>query len=395
VLTFRDLVDRMETQYVWVDTPVALEDLMARIHAEPLVAIDTESNSMHAYYEKVCLIQLSVPGLDALIDPFALELAELGNVLADPRIEKVFHGADYDLLCLRRGFGFEVRNLFDTVTAARLLGWKNYGLAALLTERFGHSADKRFQRYDWAQRPLSVEALAYARYDTHFLLALRELLLAELAADARDDEFRHACQRQCDVEPRVKTFDPTDFWRIKGARELDPAGQSVLHALFVWRERLAQTLDRPVYRVLPDGALVALARVKPGAREDLLGLRGLPRPLLARHGRELVAVVQEGRQGVAPPPSKGPVRLPRAVNDRLERLREWRRAVASERGIEADLVVSKRALLAVAEANPSESSELERIAELDAWERERYGTAILASIRVAPPPAEQKPRDPS
>ena len=153
--------------------------------------MNTESNSLHAYRERVCLIQFSTPATDYLLDPLALpDLSPLTPIFANPKIEKVFHAIEYDIICLKRDFGFEVANIFDTMQATRILGEKQVGLDAILAAKLGIVINKKYQKADWADRPLSPEMLNYARLDTHYLLPLRDILHAELAATGRWDLAR-------------------------------------------------------------------------------------------------------------------------------------------------------------------------------------------------------------
>ncbi len=158
-----------------------LNHLVDELTCQSRIAVDTESNSLHAYRERVCLIQFSTAETDYLVDPLTLEnLDILGPIFSDPEIEKVFHAAEYDLICLRRDYGFEFANLFDTMQAGRILGRKQAGLDRLIEEKFNLKVNKRFQKADWGARPLSPDLMLYARLDTHFLLPLRDLLKTEL-----------------------------------------------------------------------------------------------------------------------------------------------------------------------------------------------------------------------
>ncbi|NCP16252.1 ribonuclease D, partial [bacterium] len=166
---------------VWISTPVALQKLAGELTRQPRLAVDTESNSLHAYREQVCLIQFSTHETDYLLDPLKLnDLSPLAPIFANPKIEKTFHAAEYDIITLKRDFGFSFANIFDTMQAARILGYKQVGLDSILAERFGVVVNKRYQKADWGRRPLSRDELNYARFDTHYLLSLRDLLQAEL-----------------------------------------------------------------------------------------------------------------------------------------------------------------------------------------------------------------------
>ena len=371
-----------EAEVEWIAEDDAFLRWIDRAMHEPVVAVDTESNSMYAYFERICLVQMTIPGVDVLVDALAVDLSPIGALLEAAGVQKVFHGADYDVLCFKRAHGFKVANLFDTMLAARVLGWPNYGLASILGDAFGHRSDKKFQRYDWGQRPLATEARAYARYDTHFLLQLRERQLQQLAERDRIEEFEHACQRQAAVEPRPKTFDANDFWQIKGARDLDAAGAGVLRALYVWRDALARKLDRPPFRVMPDSALVAVARAKPHDENGLGRIKGVPKPVLRRNARDVLRLVRDGGEGEAPPPPrpKAP-KIPRAVAQRYEALRGWRKERAAALGVEPDIVLAKGTLMAVAQAAPDTLDDLRPISELDDWERERYGLQLLEALK--------------
>lgn len=367
----------------YVDTLAGLEALLERLRAAPRFALDTESNSMHAHRERICLVQVSLPDLDAIIDPLAVDIRALGPVLADPAIEKVMHGADYDILCFKRELGFAFAGLYDTMIAARVLGWPAHGLAAILLERFDVRLDKRMQRFDWGQRPLPTAALEYARWDTHLLLALRDAQVAELAELDRAAELAHACLRQTRVEPRPSRADALGMWRIKGARQLPPAGRAVLWALHELREAVAAELDRPVFRVATDEVLMTLARHPPGDEVELAAVRGL-HPALRGAGRaRLYEAIEAGL--AAEPPRPPPVdRGPsREVMARFDALRAWRKATGVERGVEPDLVLGKEALMTVAVADPRTLDELRSCGALDEWELPRYGAALLRALRSA------------
>lgn len=175
-----------------------LRALAEKLAAEPLIAVDTESNSLHAYQERVCLIQFSIPSGDFLVDPLSLDtLAPLAPLFADPKYEKIFHAAEYDLICLKRDFDFTFTNLFDTMFAARILGRNKVGLGSILEEEFHVVLNKKYQRADWGQRPLPSYLLAYAQLDTHYLIPLRTRLREQLRQrnlwPLAEEDFNRLC----------------------------------------------------------------------------------------------------------------------------------------------------------------------------------------------------------
>jgi len=278
-------------QPVLVADAPALQGLVGALAGEPAIALDTESNSFHVYRERVCLIQISTRETDWVVDPFAVDLRPLGPVLAAvPAL--VLHGADYDVRCLKREYGFALPALFDTMAAARRLGRLGLGLSALVEEQFGVRLSKDFQRSDWGRRPLTVEQVSYAALDTHFLLPLYETLAAELRARDLWSEAAQEFGRIAAVEPRPRVFDPEGWRKMKGARELDLAGGAVLRALWVAREERASALDRPPFKVMPEQSMVEVARRRPRGEAELLRVPGVTTVVLRRMGAAVLAAIQ-------------------------------------------------------------------------------------------------------
>src|SRR5262245_17520024 len=165
----------------WIRTPDDLRAYVGRLDGARALALDSESDSLYHFKEKVCLVQLaSDRGEAALLDPLALrDLAPLHKVMADPKVAKVLHGADYDVTTLKRDFGFVFAGLFDTMIASRFLGLPAIGLQAVALAELGIALSKDSQKDDWSVRPLSPRQEAYALADVRHLLALQQKLEAK------------------------------------------------------------------------------------------------------------------------------------------------------------------------------------------------------------------------
>jgi ribonuclease D len=355
-----------------------LEDLRQVLASQPRIAVDTESNSLYAYQEQVCLMQFSVPGADYILDMLAgLDVSWLGALFANPDVEKVFHAAEYDVMCLHRDYGFEFVHLFDTMWAARLLGWKRFGLGSILEDVFGVHTNKRYQRYNWGERPLDPKALTYACLDTHYLLPLRDMQIKALKERGLWGEAQNHFAGVAASEPTFTSFDPEDFWRVKGAWDLSKRQQAVLRELYIWRDHTARRRDRPPFKVLNDHILVALAQAQPGTTRAMKSIRGLKAYHARRYGKGVLSAIRRGLQAPLPEPPPPPPRHSEAEVDRYETLRSWRNQTAERRGVEADVVMTNAVLWAVAEQNPETLDELAQVEELEAWRQERYGEAML------------------
>jgi ribonuclease D len=275
----------------FVSGPDALEDLGRRLSVEPVVALDTESNSFHAYRERVCLIQISIPGADFIVDPIAVDVGPLGAVLGGER-ELVLHGADYDVRCLRREYGWDLGRIFDTMVAARRLGSKELGLAALVQANFGVRLTKEHQRADWARRPLTREQLRYAAMDTHFLLPLHASLSGSLRERGMEEEARREFDRIAAAKAHARVFDPEGWRKLKGARDLDAEGKKVLRALWIAREARASALDRPPFKVVPETAMVELARTRPHDEHRVRAVPGITPRVMEQAGEAILGALR-------------------------------------------------------------------------------------------------------
>jgi len=355
---------------------------------QPAVAVDTESDSLYAYHYKVCLIQLSTAQADYLVDPLALpDMSALGDLFADSAVQKVFHAAENDIIALKRGYDMSFANIFDTLWAARVLGWASRNLAAILEERFGVAVDKRMQRTDWGKRPLTPQQLSYARLDSHYLLALRDEQLAELTERGRTAEATEAFVRITHAAWEEKPFDPEGFWRLNGARKLPGRALAVLRELYLWRAEQASELDRPLFKVMGDGALLRLAELQPTDRGALQQVPGVGRSLVAWQGRSILAAIARGQEAPIPHPPKRRVGRTHdaAAQDRFERLRAWRNGRAEARGVDPDVVLSNEELHAIAQRHPTTLDGLAEIETLGSWRRETYGPELLDVLKGTTP----------
>ncbi len=252
--------------------------LIRKLEKAAFVAVDTESNSFYAYFNRICLIQVSTEVEDFIIDPFSVgDITAFGEILANPGIEKIFHAAPNDISGLKRDYKFSVQNIFDTSIAAKVLGYQQLGLAPILLEHFGISLNKKWQRYDWGKRPLRHEQIEYARFDTHFLIPLRHNLATELEKKDLFNTAREAFQKVCEQEIPEKHFRPADCLHIFGAQALDVTGKRILKALYQFREKEARRRDRAPFRILTNETLIRLALQRPKSIQDFSKIKGIPR----------------------------------------------------------------------------------------------------------------------
>ena len=235
-----------------------LDELLPLLRDSSWIAVDTEADSLHAYPEKLCLMQFSLAQGDFLVDTLAgLDLKPLFKFLADR--ELIFHGADYDLRLLRKTFGFVPKTIFDTMTAGRLLGYKQFGLRHLVETHLGVKLEKGPQKMNWARRPLTPRMEDYARNDTRYLKALSDILRQELAAKGRASWQMETCQQLIADCAEMPVPNTESQWRMKGSDRLNPRGLAILRELWKWREKEAVAANKPPFFVLNHDILLRLA----------------------------------------------------------------------------------------------------------------------------------------
>jgi ribonuclease D len=242
--------------------------------------------------------------------------------------------------------------------------------------------NKRFQRANWGERPLTSELLDYARLDTRYLVQLRGLQQAELASAGRLVEAQEEFAR---LERIVGAGGPNEgkpnaLWRINGARDLSPAQAAVLRELHEYREQQAERADRPPFKIMSDQTLLEIVRTAPSTLEELDGLPGMTPQQIRRHGAQLLKAV---RRGQLAPPVRPPhyEREPDSVRERYEQLHQWRKRRAQARGVESDVILSRDALWELARRAPRTAEALADLEHIGPWRRQTYGAELLEVIR--------------
>ena len=356
----------MDSRFTWrvIDSDEKLAGLLPRVQTADWLALDTEADSLHAYPEKLCLIQISLPGADELIDTLAaLDLSAFLDVLRGR--ELILHGADYDLRLLRRAYAFVPKLVFDTMLAARLLGFTEFGLTDLVEKLLEVKLEKGPQTADWARRPLTERMINYARNDTRYLQPLSALLKARLEEKGRLSWHQESCARLVRECAELRVTNPDQVWRVKGADKLDRRGLAVLRELWNWRDGEAMEANKPPYFILRHETLIALADA---AAQGKTVSSLLPPGLPSRRREGVLAGVERASQL---PESQWPQRhrssghRPSAAEKRrYDVLRQRRDDRAAELGIDPTLIASRATLGALARDWDKHQ------AELMSWQRE-------------------------
>lgn len=373
----------MHGPYTFVETETAWGACLKRLRKARRLAIDLEANSLYAYRESVCLLQISVSDTDYIIDPLAgFDPEGLGELLADSRVEKVFHACEYDLTLLQRQYGWGVNNLFDTMLAARVLGYRNMGLAGFLRDLYGVELSKKHQKANWAARPLTDEQLEYAQMDTAYLFQLRDEFEDRLREMGRLEEAREIFENATRVTLSDRSFDPDDFWSVKGARDLRPRELAVLRALYIVRDEEAQNRDVPPFKVLNNEALISLSKAQPQDVEALQKTPRVPRRVSGRMGAKLLGAIRAGLRAKPPVRKRTKRKHDPAVSDRFDKLMQWRKQQAQARDVESDVIITRETMWDIARLNPADIEALASIESLGPHRLRLHGESILSELKT-------------
>ncbi|MBL9142278.1 MAG: HRDC domain-containing protein [Verrucomicrobiaceae bacterium] len=363
----------------YVDSDAQLSALVERIKAVQATTgsfrccLDTEADSLHHYQEKLCLIQLAFGDELVLIDPLAVpDVAPLIEVLDAGEVW--FHGADYDLTLLRRTYGWTPQVVRDTQIAARLVGSRQFGLAALIENYFGKTLSKASQKADWSKRPLPSVMLHYAVDDVRYLLKLADILQSALDDKKRRPWFVESCASLRATVAGRSTQPKEDPWRVQGSGKLHRKGLAFLRDLWHWRDTIARERDVPCFRIISNKQLIDSA-IALEAGEQVNPPAGW-RP---KWKKDFEAILQSIRDGVnlhAWPERLRPkgTRLSDLARDHLEKLCLARESVAKGLDIEPSLVGARGTLEQVV-GSP------EGISELLEWQQSLFGQALVQARR--------------
>lgn len=354
--------------YEYVDTDESLERLSERVRQAERVALDTEGNSLHNYFEKVCLIQVAVDGGQYIVDPLSdVNLDTFFDAIASTPL--IFHAADYDLRILRASHDFKPEfEVFDTMLAAQVLGYNELGLAQVVYRHFDVKLAKGGQKSNWTRRPLSEGQLTYAADDTRFLDDLCDSLREELIEKDRLDWHRQACQKMVDAAMNHTRPDPDDTWRIRGMGSRPPRELNYVRELWRWRDSEARRIDRPPFRIMGNKDILSLAewgvsRSGAASRRALEDRKEIPKRITPGQLSRLKSSVQcaddmPKEEWPGPRKKNGPQRMSSDEKHCLDRLSAARTRIAEEMEVDPSVIAPRAALESVIRAQAKSAQEI-------------------------------------
>ncbi len=370
----------------YITTPDARDAAISVLKGCSVIGVDTEGDSLFSYQERVSLIQVSGGENHYVFDPLLLDsVLPLASILEDRSILKILHGADYDLASMKRDFHFNIGPIFDTTLAARAIGIEKFSLQGLVSRYFQETLSKKYQKADWSHRPIPKEQLDYAFRDTLYLIPLYQILNKEVEKKGREDQIAEECRLLEEITWNGKSFEPNDYLRIKGAKQLPPGSQRVLRELAVARDRLARERNRPPFKVISNWELLIIAKNPPRDETALAQLFPRESASVRRNPPLWLEAVSKGLTTDVSLPgrerrSTTEITLTREEEKLLVHLKTWRNKQAESEGVEPAMVISSGILKVITKERPTTIESLNKIPQIRKWQIKHYGMLLIKEI---------------
>ncbi|OGR98140.1 MAG: hypothetical protein A2016_00290 [Elusimicrobia bacterium GWF2_62_30] len=373
--------------YVFIDKQKEFNELCAKLATHKYLSIDTESNSLYVYREKLCVLQITSEHINAVVDTLAVDIKPLFPVLADPEIEKIFHSADSDIRVLKASVGGVFHNIFDVMVAAKYLGIIKCGLDNMVKQYLGHEMNKKFQKADWGRRPLNKEMLDYAISDTIHLKKLRDLLACELEKKGNIDEARTQFAQITLVEPQQMRFDENGFMSLRGARQLNGRGLAVLRELYLAREVAAIKRNSPPFKVISEDLMLRLSVAPREGLNNLSIFKGVSSYVLANHGPWIREALQKGLKAPEYHVPRREVSHEKrlyfdAIRNRFKALKMWRKDAAARRNMLPEAIMTNDVMERLAFSQPRSLEDMKAIKGLGLEKFALYGAELLEFFKT-------------
>lgn len=375
----------MGNDYQIVDTAAGLEKAVSALEKEKFIAVDLEADSMYHFKEKVCLIQLATEKTSVVVDPLQVNNFSLFSPLfSNPDIQKIFHGADYDVRSLYRDFKIKINNLFDTELACRFLGIKETGLKAVLKMFFEINIEKKYQKKDWSKRPLSEKMIEYASKDVIYLQPLAKILIDKLEEIDRLSWVLEECKILSKVRPILSDEEPL-FLKFKGAGRLKSKSLAVLEALLQYRKSVAEKKDKPLFKIIGNDSIMKIATARPETLRRLKRSKALSGRQISMYGNDLIQVVAGAlkitEHELPVYPRKTVSAMPYKVFERIKVLKSWRDSKAIALDMDSGMLCNNALITAIAVKNPEDRKSMGTIKEMKNWQKTAFGKEIITVLK--------------
>ena len=361
-----------------VETTKELGQLCEKLGAAGSFALDTEFVRERTFYIQLGIVQVAAQGLEAVIDPHAVESLEpLYALVTDASVEKVVHAGEQDFAALYEKGEIVPQNVFDSQIAAALVGYGDQiSYAKLVAKVTGVQLKKLETLTDWTARPLTKAQIDYSLEDVRYLAEIRKHLGERLEALGRSGWELEECARLESAET-FRTPAPLEYYKRLKTGGLNGGNLGVLREVAAWREEMARSRNLPRGWVIRDQSVLEIARRKPSTIKSLKQIRSLKPHQIGKDGESIIESVRRGEQNPVdePTPDKMRSKVPPQIDSIARLLEAWLYARATEAEIAPSMLATRGDLKSLAAGHFR--AEIPELPVLEGWRRELVGQDLL------------------
>lgn len=374
--------------YLLIETQISFERHLKDIERSSYISIDTESNSLYSYYEKLCLLQIACESGIYLIDTLSVNIRPFENIFKNEKVEKIFHSAESDISLIKTICNVKFSNIFDVMLAAKYSGIYRCGLGNLIKRYFSVSINKTYQKANWGARPFKKEMLDYAALDVYYLKKLRDIFYSELKNKNLLAEFLEHCASLSEVEAKKNFFDPYGYLKINGSKKLPQPNLNILKELYLKREEVAKNLNIPAFKVISNETIFKIALNFNGALKNLRSFKGITEYVFKKHSSWIVEAIKNGIKAKVEKVDveiKETKEATHQVNpyekyqQRFEKLKKWRAEKAKTRNLFPELILTNDILWRIAHIEEPSLENLKKYGVND-YKINMYGNELISIL---------------
>ncbi len=371
-------------QFKFIESKTKLKNICDDLLKEKVIGVDLEADSLYCFKEKICLIQIATSTQAFLIDPFVLkDISPFLKVLENRDTIKIFHGSDFDIRSIDRDYQTKVNNLFDTEIACRFLGLKERGLGSLLKQNFNVAANKKYQKANWSKRPFMQEMIRYSVMDVQYLTRLYNIIHKKLMANGRLLWAKEEFEIQEQVRHKNNHLLPL-FKKFKGAGRMDNRTLTVLENLLQLRAHIAKKKDQPLFKIISNSSLTALAINKPKTIDQIKKTNALSKKQVTMYGKSCEDAINQAMELKQEKlPSYPRIKIDRKTfkeEKKVKALKKTREKLSLSMGIEPGFLLNNALIDSIAVKTPKNLEALLKIKNIRHWQVENIGNDIIATL---------------
>jgi len=362
--------------FLLINNNSILNEKLEELKKADYISIDTESDGLYSYEDKLCLVQLETNGRIYIIDPLSVDMDYLKEIFENKNIEKIFHSATSDISMIKKNTDCAFSNIFDTMIASKYIYKKAVSLSNIVKNYFKVELNKKCQKVNWGKRPLRIELLEYAAMDVYYLKKIRDIFREELIKMELLEEFKYTCEKISKTAKRMNNFYIEKYVSMAHSYNLEEMEFYIFLDIVKKREEIAKKINIPPFKIITNELLVYISK----HYDELLNAADIKlynRSIIRNIDwirRSINSVLKGERNYFNYNSSNNSIDY--EYQDKFKNLKKWRRLVSEKTQIPCELIIETQILKRIAK---HQSLDIEKLKELGVDEKriEKYGSDLI------------------